>query len=111
MTAHIVAQGCEWCESCLHDGWGDCTDEQAVQLGDMVVAEFHRLVPGSTWTPYTSEVIAEIVTDLPNNLTDYLEEANHTIFEEMVDGKITLGFDHLSNHHQGGMRLDIPLFV
>jgi hypothetical protein len=66
-TGTVFARGSDWSASQLYDSaaWGDVTDEQAKDLGNLVVERFELLCaqagdPTIHWLPNTSEVIGEV---------------------------------------------------
>lgn len=65
MSSTVFVRGSEWSATTLLEAWGEgVSDEQAEELGDLVVARFEELAakagdPSIHWIPRTSEVIGE----------------------------------------------------
>jgi hypothetical protein len=67
MATTVLTRGCEFCESCLNDGWGEATEAEVEALAGAVVEEFESRVQKLTgdnsifWQPATSEIMYECV--------------------------------------------------
>lgn len=90
MTSTVFARGAQWSAATLYDGWGDdVTDEQASELGNLVVQRFDELAraAGSTvfWQPATSEVIGEVVGTGPDMWREARDDDGETTTEPMDD--------------------------
>lgn len=67
MATTVLTRGCKFCETCLHDGWGEATGAEIEALSDAVVTEFEHRVWELTgdnsifWQPQTSAILYECV--------------------------------------------------
>ena len=65
MPTTSMRPGCKFCQTCLHEGWGDVTEAEAGLLASAVVARFEAMAREATgdrsicWLPYTSEIMYE----------------------------------------------------